>query len=155
MSKPITVRAHTDKNGSLKLDVETDVREADVEVVVVVNPVPSGNGGGWRDGSLEKTYGSLAGSGTCSSIRYAATGSDEIHALVQQLLRIALDRKYAELAAGSPKAASQRIAVSAGGGYDHLTPVGRGGVVLILVASIAMLFIVRRMRTRLADGPTR
>lgn len=63
MSNPITVRAHTDKNGSLKLNVATDVREADVEVVVVINPVPPGNGGGWPDGFLEKTYGSLRDSG--------------------------------------------------------------------------------------------
>jgi hypothetical protein len=57
--RPITVRAHTDKNGALNLNVATDVREADVEVVVVVNPVPPGNGGGWPEGFLEKTYGSL------------------------------------------------------------------------------------------------
>jgi hypothetical protein len=63
MSKPITVRGHTDKNGSLKLNVATDVREADVEVVVVVNPLPPGNGGGWPEGFLEKAYGSLADSG--------------------------------------------------------------------------------------------
>jgi hypothetical protein len=63
MSKPITVRAHTGKNGSLTLNVATDVREADVEVVVVVNPVPPGNGGGWPGGFLEKTYGSLRESG--------------------------------------------------------------------------------------------
>jgi hypothetical protein len=62
VSKPITVRAHTDKNGALTLNVATDVREADVEVVVV-NPVPPGNGGGWPEGFLDRTYGSLRNSG--------------------------------------------------------------------------------------------
>ncbi len=65
MLKPITVRSHTGPDGSLNIRVPTDVRETDVEVVLVIRPVRTGDGAdgeaaGWPKGFLERMYGSLA-----------------------------------------------------------------------------------------------
>jgi hypothetical protein len=65
MLKPITVRTHTGPDGSLRIAVPTSVRETDVEVVLVIRPVPADGGSGerasgWPDGFLERMYGSLA-----------------------------------------------------------------------------------------------
>ena len=69
MLKPITVRSHTGPDGSLNIRVPTEVRDADVDVVVVVHPVDEGPAGadatalGWPPGFFERTFGSLAESG--------------------------------------------------------------------------------------------
>lgn len=69
MLKPITVRSRTGPDGSLNIRVPTEVRDADVDVVVVVHPVDRDAAGsdagarGWPPGFLKRTFGSLAESG--------------------------------------------------------------------------------------------
>ena len=80
MAKHVTVRSRTGPDGSLDIHVPTEVREAEVEVELVVRPVVPGDGrragaaggpagaevrggesGGWPAGFFESTYGALAG----------------------------------------------------------------------------------------------
>ncbi len=63
------MRSRTGPDGSLNIHVPTDVRDAEVDVVVVVRPVDRPAEGsdaealGWPPGFFERTFGSLAGSG--------------------------------------------------------------------------------------------
>ena len=66
MAKRVTLRSRTGPDGSLDIHVPTEVREAEVEVELVVRPVVPGDGGesaGWPPGFFESTYGALAGVG--------------------------------------------------------------------------------------------
>ncbi len=65
MLKPITIRCHTGPDGALEIRVPTDVREADVDVVVVVHPVdPTADApAGWPRGFFDKTFGCLSETG--------------------------------------------------------------------------------------------
>lgn len=69
MVKKMTVRSHTGPDGSLKIQVPTEVPETDVDVEIVIRSVgPDGRGpeteaNGWPEGFLERMFGSLAGMG--------------------------------------------------------------------------------------------
>ena len=63
--KSVPFRSRVGADGLLKLEVPLDIRDADVEVVVVVNPA-SGTGlppndKGWAPGFFERTAGAWAG----------------------------------------------------------------------------------------------
>jgi len=54
-SKTVETRAHTTKDGRLKLSVDVDVADADAAVAVTVTPVAGGSGvdeNGWPRASL-------------------------------------------------------------------------------------------------------
>lgn len=65
----IQTRAHIGADGKLAVEVPTDLHETDVEVMLVVQPVPNGHRSpeqestpesrGWPPGFFEETYGSL------------------------------------------------------------------------------------------------
>ncbi len=60
----ITMRSHVGRDGVLKLEIPVGLADADLEVVVVVQPLLSPNnadgGAGWPAGFFEETYGSFA-----------------------------------------------------------------------------------------------
>ncbi len=61
----IALRSHVGSDGILKLEVPTDLTDADVEVTVTLRPVASASEPeprdqyGWPVGFLEKTFGSI------------------------------------------------------------------------------------------------
>lgn len=55
----IKTTAHVGPDGTLTLAVPTPLRETDVEVMVVVQPVAPPNERGWPPGFFEATFGSL------------------------------------------------------------------------------------------------
>jgi hypothetical protein len=58
----IKVKAVTDRDGILKLEVPTGLLEHEVEVVLVVQPTDAGavDDNGWPIGFFDRTYGVLA-----------------------------------------------------------------------------------------------
>ena len=57
----ITLNSHVGADGVLKLQVPVKVTNADLEVVLVVQPVtPEAHGLGWPPGFFEATYGSFS-----------------------------------------------------------------------------------------------
>lgn len=65
MLKPITIHSRTGPDGSLTIRVATEVPETEVDVVLVIRPVRTGDGAdgeaaGWPEGFLKAMYGSLA-----------------------------------------------------------------------------------------------
>lgn len=55
----IPLRTHLESNGTLNLSVPTGLPESDVEVVVIVHPVPD-RANGWPEHFFEDTYGAFA-----------------------------------------------------------------------------------------------
>jgi hypothetical protein len=57
----IKLKTHVGSDGILKLEVPVNVRDADLEIVVVMQPSETPvNELGWPVGFFEETYGSLA-----------------------------------------------------------------------------------------------
>jgi len=62
IEQDLETRAHTTKDGRLKLSVDVDVADADVAVVVTVTPVAGGSGvdeNGWPEGFFDRVAGSM------------------------------------------------------------------------------------------------
>ena len=55
----VVSRTHLEANGTLNLSVPTGLPESDVEVVVVVQPLPRERRG-WPQGFIDETYGAFA-----------------------------------------------------------------------------------------------
>ena len=61
----MTLRAHVGHDGVLRLDAQTGLRDRDVEVVVVIQPLAADGSYnerdalGWPQGFLQRTFGSI------------------------------------------------------------------------------------------------
>lgn len=56
----IKLQARVGEDGILKLEVPVGVYDADLEVIVVVQPLPASDDKGWPEGFFERTYGSFS-----------------------------------------------------------------------------------------------